>query len=242
MAKEYNKSWIWIGITVVAVVVLAIVFISNSNNNSQNEVTCNSPYIKVGNSCCLDQNNNGICDNDEQIQEETNNWELNNINVYGGTSEEFLGCSQRSPGLKVYNNFNNLRDTSSRNIEMSLFKQLAGEPEGVGYMNENYETAILVVYTDYNLNFYDKYEGVTCEIEEYYDGIFSEVNTHKFLYNFGLPEDKYGFFIELFYSQNDKPSEAKYIISCRGDESGKEVKRTFRFNINYVDKIVITQC
>ena len=29
------------------------------------EVTCNSPYIKVGTSCCLDQNINSICDNDE---------------------------------------------------------------------------------------------------------------------------------------------------------------------------------
>ena len=29
------------------------------------EVTCNPPYIKVGNSCCLDQNGNNICDKDE---------------------------------------------------------------------------------------------------------------------------------------------------------------------------------
>ena len=29
------------------------------------EVTCNPPYIKVGNICCLDRNNNGVCDNDE---------------------------------------------------------------------------------------------------------------------------------------------------------------------------------
>jgi len=63
MAKQNKNNYIWIGI---AVVVLAIVFISNSNNNSQNEVTCNSPYIKVGNSCCLDQNSNGVCDSDEQ--------------------------------------------------------------------------------------------------------------------------------------------------------------------------------
>lgn len=29
------------------------------------EVTCSSPYIKVGTSCCLDQNDNNICDKDE---------------------------------------------------------------------------------------------------------------------------------------------------------------------------------
>ncbi|RLJ01247.1 MAG: hypothetical protein DRP10_04455 [Candidatus Aenigmatarchaeota archaeon] len=30
------------------------------------EVACNPPYIKVGSSCCLDQNNNSICDKDEK--------------------------------------------------------------------------------------------------------------------------------------------------------------------------------
>jgi hypothetical protein len=242
MADKNKNNYIWIGIAVVAVIVLAIVFISNSNNNSQNEVTCNPPYIKVGTSCCLDQNSNGVCDSDEQIEEQSNVWEFSSFSVDGGTSEDFTGCSTTSPGLKVYNNFNNLRDTSSENIEMALFHQYAGEPEGYGRQNENYQTAVLVVYTDYNTGFYDSYEGVTCEVEEYYDGNFNEVNTNKFKHNFGLPEDKYGFFVELLYSQNDKPSEAKYIISCKGDESGKEVKRTFRFNIDYVDEVVVSQC
>jgi len=82
MADKNKNNYLWIGIAVVAVVVLAIVFISNSNDNSQSEVICNSPYIKVGTSCCLDQNNNGICDNDEQ----NGNIELsiNNIVLYNG--------------------------------------------------------------------------------------------------------------------------------------------------------------
>lgn len=33
------------------------------------EITCNYPYIKVGNECCLDKNQNGICDRDETIKE-----------------------------------------------------------------------------------------------------------------------------------------------------------------------------
>lgn len=65
MADKNKNNYLYIGVAVVVVIVLAIVFISNSNNNSQNEVTCNSPYIKVGTSCCLDQNSNGICDSDE---------------------------------------------------------------------------------------------------------------------------------------------------------------------------------
>jgi hypothetical protein len=43
---------------------------------TQNEIedTCSSPYIEVGSSCCLDQNSNSICDEDEvQTQEETPN-------------------------------------------------------------------------------------------------------------------------------------------------------------------------
>lgn len=34
------------------------------------EVTCTTPYIKVQTQCCLDQNNNGICDTDDQRLEE----------------------------------------------------------------------------------------------------------------------------------------------------------------------------
>ena len=61
------------------VLLTAIVFVSgcvsstdtqsNSNNkNLQNtsQVICNKPYILVGASCCLDMNNNSICDSDEK--------------------------------------------------------------------------------------------------------------------------------------------------------------------------------
>ena len=85
MAEEHhkNKNWLWIGIAVVIVIVLAFVFISNSNNNSSNEVTCNSPYIKVGNSCCLDQNSNNVCDNDETPAQSQTQQEEVKRNVIG---------------------------------------------------------------------------------------------------------------------------------------------------------------
>ena len=35
------------------------------------EVVCNEPYIHVGNDCCLDKNNNSICDTDELKNQET---------------------------------------------------------------------------------------------------------------------------------------------------------------------------
>jgi len=66
-----KNNYLWIGIAVIAI--LIIIFISNSNNNSQNKVNCNSPYIQIGTSCCLDKNSNNICDNNEipTQQEET---------------------------------------------------------------------------------------------------------------------------------------------------------------------------
>ena len=36
-------------------------------------MTCNLPYIKVGSECCLDKNDNKICDRDEQGE---TNWLL----------------------------------------------------------------------------------------------------------------------------------------------------------------------
>ena len=54
--------------------------------NQNQQVVCNKPYILVGNSCCLDKNNNNICDNDEKTEI---------------TKEENL-CS--SPYIKVGNN------------------------------------------------------------------------------------------------------------------------------------------
>ena len=52
----------------------------------QQKTTCNKPYILVGNSCCLDSNNNNICDTDEV--KETKTW----------------GVSCSSPYIKVGNN------------------------------------------------------------------------------------------------------------------------------------------
>jgi len=51
-------------------------------------VTCNKPYIKVGDSCCLDQNDNNICDKDEKKSFDLNKVEITkddfNIDLYLG--------------------------------------------------------------------------------------------------------------------------------------------------------------
>ena len=43
---------------------LFVIILSSCTPQNQ-QVVCNKPYILVGNSCCLDSNNNNICDNDE---------------------------------------------------------------------------------------------------------------------------------------------------------------------------------
>jgi len=48
---------------IVTVLFILVVLVACNQNQ---QVVCNKPYILVGNSCCLDKNNNNICDNDEK--------------------------------------------------------------------------------------------------------------------------------------------------------------------------------
>lgn len=65
VANNPKTNHLQIVIAVAVIIVLAIVFILNSNKIKEVSVTCNAPYIKVGTSCCLDENSNNFCDNDE---------------------------------------------------------------------------------------------------------------------------------------------------------------------------------
>ena len=48
-------------LAVLVLVILTFVLISGCGKKT----VCNKPYILVGKNCCLDQNSNNICDNDE---------------------------------------------------------------------------------------------------------------------------------------------------------------------------------
>ena len=53
-------------IAILIVLVISLVFVSGFNGcKQQPTAVCNKPYILVGTDCCLDQNDNGICDSDE---------------------------------------------------------------------------------------------------------------------------------------------------------------------------------
>ena len=54
-----------------------------SGNIIKDDIICNSPYLRVGSECCLDQNNNSICDKDEELnnnqKQDTTNYDSTNV-------------------------------------------------------------------------------------------------------------------------------------------------------------------
>lgn len=75
------KIYIWL----VFVVALAIF------SCSSNKIICNSPYIQVGESCCLDKNNDKICDSEEkECPEKEFDCSLCPPNVVTETKEVFV--------------------------------------------------------------------------------------------------------------------------------------------------------
>lgn len=58
-----SKCWLY---KILILTIVGVIFISGCVQQPKQEpVTCDSPYIKVGTSCCLDQNSNNFCDKDE---------------------------------------------------------------------------------------------------------------------------------------------------------------------------------
>ena len=69
--------------------------------SKQNETACDAPLIRNGNQCCLDNNNNGVCDNSEPQKTTVDSWQdaINSIdrlttkyslNCVGGIKENVL--------------------------------------------------------------------------------------------------------------------------------------------------------
>ena len=82
------------GVISQATALLTVVVVSNTTIQTENggggvtngeitsQIVCNPPYIKYGEGCCLDKNNNGICDKDEiPVNQEQKNevWENKTI-------------------------------------------------------------------------------------------------------------------------------------------------------------------
>ncbi len=50
-------------------VILSLLLLVACNSTEQSSVVCNKPYIQVGTDCCLDVDDNSICDEDEKSKE-----------------------------------------------------------------------------------------------------------------------------------------------------------------------------
>jgi hypothetical protein len=64
----------------IILALLVVLFIFGcSGGYTDNVVVCNKPYIKVGNDCCLDRNDNSICDKDEVVNTDVDKLEEGNV-------------------------------------------------------------------------------------------------------------------------------------------------------------------
>jgi hypothetical protein len=71
--KKRGTSVVSILLVIIAIILVVIgmrLFNTSTNEdamkNTPSKVVCNTPYTQVGSSCCLDDNNNKICDNNEE--------------------------------------------------------------------------------------------------------------------------------------------------------------------------------
>lgn len=66
--EKKSRKWIWIVSIIILLIILALVIFAVSSYYSN---SCKKPYIKVGKDCCLDANNNNVCDSDEIKEEQS---------------------------------------------------------------------------------------------------------------------------------------------------------------------------
>ena len=90
---------------IILLFILAFIITACKINPVQ-EPVCNKPYILVGTECCLDQNDNSICDKDEVKQEQP---EQETISSSDGVVEVIC------PKLEF-----NATDTSEKTIEFKI--------------------------------------------------------------------------------------------------------------------------
>jgi len=88
-----------------------IIIIIIVQTGCQSTIICNSPYIRVGTTCCLDQNTNKICDNDEntgyiQTISHNNNTTLTATEIYNNIKESVYFLEVNCSYEEKYRDFN----------------------------------------------------------------------------------------------------------------------------------------
>ncbi|MEK6734348.1 MAG: hypothetical protein AABY27_04495 [Pseudomonadota bacterium] len=105
--------------------ILSVVLVLILLTGCSQKVVCNKPYILVGSECCLDTNDNQICDKDETAKEvqQKSNSVTNTPSSEPGYTEENYDYSQQDAG-NGYDNGNAMNQQQASGQQDSQLAQL----------------------------------------------------------------------------------------------------------------------
>lgn len=158
------------------------------------QVACNPPYIVKGSGCCLDQNNNHICDNEE-----------------GTAPVKTYGAYQ----VKMY-----IQDVVP--VEDFWSKLPANPPRHYDSYQIYNDEANASLYDAGWLYFYTTYleEPISCTVKEYHGNVFYKQVASVTLVKRAEAANLSGDVIQVLYEKANVPLQVRYDIDCRGVESG----------------------
>jgi hypothetical protein len=160
---------------------------------------CNTPYIIKGSQCCLDQNNNSMCDSDEPPEMQPPRVPQKNYSSY----DVKMYIQQDSPDP---DSWHKLPPSPFRNYDGY---QIYSYPQDTGY----YDGGWFLLYTKYTE------EPIECLVKEYHDSVFY-IQTAVKLTPKGYSGNVSGVSIQALFSTESTPRFVRYEINCTGDQSG----------------------
>ena len=191
---------------------LGIVLVVLASGCTQSQGGCLPPYIIKGGQCCMDQNNNAICDIDEA------GWN---------------GSDVTPPVQKNYTSYEVKMYVQDVYPESGFWKRLPASPP------KNYDVYQLYNY-EANQSYYDggwlylytryKEEIVVCLVKEYRDSVFYDQNVVR-LDMRPETEDYYGASVQVLFLKEDAPRLVRYEADCRGSDSGITFKDAYAVGI-----------
>lgn len=157
------------------------------------QITCDPPYIVRGSGCCMDSNNNMICDSDEGSP--------GIVKTYG-PYKVIMYIQQDSPDP---DSWSKLPPSPARNVDGY---QIYSSPVNESY----YDAGWFILYTNYTQ------EGITCYVKDNRDSVFYSQSTVRLTEK--IPGNLSGVAIRVMFKKDGAPKNVRYDLSCRGDNSG----------------------
>ena len=130
-----------ISFIISASVLFIILILAGCAEQAQPQLVCNTPYILVGTSCCLDTNDNSICDSDEPAVEPVSDVTLPDVvpdaGIAAGEAADEAGSEETTSSEERTS-----ADSTQINVrgETSTEKTYPGCGDGTCRVNENCNT------------------------------------------------------------------------------------------------------